>query len=108
MISLRMAYKLINKADLTEEEKRKYKRQATFERLINLPTHLLLLPFYLLGIIFAGLYVVFEKISEGFDILSSVFAEGTKWASNKFYIGITSKEDSKKLVQAIKKGTKAI
>jgi hypothetical protein len=104
MISLRIAFKLINKTDLTEKEKRKYKKQATFERIINLPIHLLLLPFYLLGIIFAGLYVVFEKISEGCDIISSIFSEGTQWASNKLYIGITSKEDSQKLVQALKRG----
>jgi hypothetical protein len=108
MLSLRKAFKLLNKAELTQKERRKYKIQAVCERLVNLPIHILLLPLYLLSLLFAVLFVIFTKLSEAFDLLSSVFIEITCWISKKLYIGIISKEDSKKLIEAIKKGTKVI
>lgn len=94
--------KLINKLNITKEEKRRFIILGTLETFINSYKMILKLPFLLIICIFIIIGTVFEKITELFDIILIPFDPIINKIDKLKTIELCKQEDKDKLYQQIK------
>ena len=94
--------KLINKLNITKEEKRRFIILGTLETFINSYKMILKLPFLLIICIFIIIGTVFEKITELFDVIVIPFDPIINKIDKLKTIELCKKEDKDKLYQKIK------